>query len=147
MMTNINKFIIPLIKVFPLKTEKIAAYGIEGRRKGKVVTEEKIKYHYDAGKRNLLRVEYFNIDGTLRKERFLTYNPQGKLSQSVDLYHLEKGIETVDYLYQEGKMWQKITERGDQKSVLVFTKGRPIRLRTYLAGKLQSVVDYGYEYY
>lgn len=130
-----------------IKSESKVNYGLKGARKGQEVAEEKIKYHYHPKSGLLNHIEYFNIDNTLRKERFFSYNAKGTLLRTVDYFHLEKEVSTTEYLYKNGVIWQEITEKGDQKSVLVFTGGRPIRLRSYLSGKLQLVVDYGYAYY
>ncbi len=130
-----------------LKSEKITFYGIQGSKKGKVVSEERIAHHYHSGGRFKSHVEFFDLDNSLRKERHFSYDTKGKLSQVLDYFHLEKKVEITDLMYKEGHLWQRVFQKADQKDVLVFHKERPIRLRSYIGEKINKVVDYGYTYY
>ena len=130
-----------------LKSEKISVYAIQGRYKGQVVGVEKILHFYDPAHHQEIHCQFFNLDKSLRMERFFSYDRQNKLTQTIDYYPLEKRVDTVELKYKEGRLWQKIEERENQKNILVYVKGRPIRLRSYLDGNLVGVVDYAYEYY
>ncbi len=130
-----------------LKSEKIAFYGIQGSKKGKIVSEESIVHHYHSGGRFKSHIEFFNLDKSLRKERHFTYNSKGRISQILDYFHVEQKVEVTDLKYKEGQLWQRIFQKNDQKDVLVFHKKRPIRLRSYMAEKINKVVDYAYVYY
>lgn len=130
-----------------LIAEQIQSYGFKGRRTGKVVHTEKVKHLYDPASQLRIQSVFLNHDGTKRMERFYTYNSMGSLKKIMDYYHMEKRVQSVSYLYKKKKIWQQITEKNDQKSVLVFVDGRPLRRRNYLGGKLIKIVDYGYQYY
>ncbi len=128
-----------------LLVEKTDHYAVQGRRKGKKIFTEIVRHHYDG--KFLTYSQYFNADASMRMVKYFRYNKQGLLKQEIEHYPVEDRLDTTEYLYQNGKLWQKIEESENQRRVLVHVEGRPIRLRTYLDGALTGVVDYAYEYF
>ncbi len=128
-----------------LLREQIDHYAVNGARKGEQLFTEIIRHHYDG--RFLLYSQHFNAGESLRMVKYFRYDRQGRLLREIEHYPLEDRLDSTEYRYRGGKLWQRIEESENQRRVLVHVAGRPIRLRSYLDDELIGVVDYAYEYY
>lgn len=127
-----------------LLSEKCIAYSLNRPREFE--TRKKI-YHYHPEKKYLTKVINYDFDGSPSMMEDYVYYSDGKLKSMFRSYLKNQRLESIEYLYQDGKLWQRITSEMGSRHVEIFTKGRLIRLRSYHGEGLYRVVDYQYEYY
>lgn len=124
--------------------EQIRSYSLN--RPNQYETRKKI-YHYHSDKQHLQKVIYYDVDGSPSAVEDYAYYDDGKLKSLIRSFLKNQVIETEEYLYQNGKLWQRITNEMGSRHVEVFAKGRLVRLRSYHGDQLYRVVDYQYDFY
>ncbi|WP_045114975.1 hypothetical protein [Microscilla marina] len=119
---------------------------------GKQRTSYKVIYTYDY--KTHLRThknEYDAYQQVVEQEDY-TYNAVGQLLKISKVFPQRKNNDyntTIEYQYQNGKLWQVInqTHNGKYKSVKIYKEGGLIRVRRYENSKLMELIDYQYVYF
>ncbi|MFK8104768.1 MAG: hypothetical protein AB8G15_19775 [Saprospiraceae bacterium] len=118
-------------------------YAIPKKKKTK---KRKTVYRYHPKTKQLLEKTYLDTDGSIRKNSVFRY-AQGKLTEQEDYFPFEKRLARINYLYQAGKLWQKIYQDKNKKNVWIYADDRLVRLRSYFGDKIFQIVDYQYVFY
>lgn len=108
--------------------------------------KRKTVYRYHPKTKQLQEKTYLDTDGSIRKNSVFRY-AQGKLTEQEDYFPSEKRLVRINYLYQAGKLWQKIYKDKNKKNVWVYADDRLVRLRSYFGDKIFQIVDYQYVFY
>ena len=124
--------------------EKIVSYDLI---KSKKFNTRKNVYHYHPDYKHLIKVVFYDYDGSTRLVEDYGYYSDGKLRLIISNHLKDQTVATKEFLYKDGRIWQKISSDRGIRHVEVFVDGRLIRLRSYSSDKVYRVVDYQYEYY
>jgi hypothetical protein len=127
-----------------LAGEKIMTYDLPDSKQFN--TRKKI-YHYHSTHHYLIKTISYDYDGSPSMVEDYAYFPDRNVKSVITNYLKDELIGTKEFLYKNGKIWQKVSTEGGIRHVEVYIDGRLIRLRSYNNNKIYRVVDYQYEYY
>lgn len=119
---------------------------------GKQRKNYQVIYTYDRKTHLRTKKNEYDAYGKVVEQETYQYDEAGRLLKISKVFPQRKNNDyntTIEFKYQNGKIWQEISQTHQQKlkSVKVYKDGILIRMRRYEADKLMELIDYQYVYF